>query len=81
MAKESRAVIVGQVIAAAREKAGLTQEKLAEAARMDRSHLADIERGVSSVSLDKFLSICAALRTPAATIVQEIEKRIGVSAR
>ena len=46
---------LGAGIRAVREKAGLSQEALADAAGVDRSHMSRIERGKRNVS---FLNIC-----------------------
>ena len=36
-----------------RQQHNLTQEKLAELARMDRSYISDIERGIKTISINK----------------------------
>jgi transcriptional regulator with XRE-family HTH domain len=48
-------VLLGQGIRQLREAAGLSQEALADAAGIDRSHMSRIERGKRNVS---FLNIC-----------------------
>lgn len=46
---------LGEGVRALREAAGLSQEALADAAGIDRSHMSRIERGKRNVS---FLNIC-----------------------
>lgn len=46
---------LGAGIRAVREKTGLSQEALADAAGIDRSHMSRIERGKRNVS---FLNVC-----------------------
>jgi transcriptional regulator with XRE-family HTH domain len=44
-----------------RAEAGLTQEGLAEVARMDRTYVGDVERGERNVSLDNIWRLADAL--------------------
>lgn len=52
---DQRLVRLGNGIRALREELGLSQEALADAAGIDRSHMSRIERGKRNVS---FLNIC-----------------------
>ncbi|RYG58238.1 MAG: XRE family transcriptional regulator [Alphaproteobacteria bacterium] len=52
---EGRLVQLGAGVRAIRESAGLSQEALADAAGIDRSHMSRIERGRRNVS---FLNVC-----------------------
>lgn len=52
----------------ARKAAGLSQEALADAAEIDRSHMGKIERGERNVSVLNILKIAAALSCPASAI-------------
>lgn len=52
----------------ARKAAGLSQEALADAAEIDRSHMGKIERGERNVSVLNILKIAAALGCPASAI-------------
>ena len=74
---ETSAAVVGQVLSELRDELGLTQEDVAGRARVDRSYLSDAERGVTSLSLHKFLQICKGLGVPAAEVVARIEKALG----
>lgn len=71
------AKIIGEILREARERAGLTQQKLAALAGMDRSYLSDVERGTVSVSLERFLQIAKAMGIGAEVMVGKMEKEIG----
>ena len=70
------AKVVGQVISQVREQARFTQEQLAAKAKMDRSYISDVERGVASLSVDRLLRLCRALGTPASLVIALIEKQL-----
>lgn len=59
---------LGQAIRNRRKGAGLSQEALADAAEIDRSHMGKIERGERNVSVLNILKIAAALNCPASAI-------------
>ena len=61
-------VRLGQAVRKARKAAGLSQEALADAAEIDRSHMGKIERGERNVSVLNILKIAAALNCPASAI-------------
>jgi transcriptional regulator with XRE-family HTH domain len=61
-------VRLGQAVRKARKAAGLSQEALADAAEIDRSHMGKIERGERNVSVLNILKIAAALDCPASAI-------------
>jgi len=73
----SSASVVGQVLSEVREKAELTQEELAARAKMDRSYISDVERGEASLSVDRLLRICRALKVRASLVVDLIENQLG----
>ena len=54
---------LGKRVKAARQAAGLTQEKLAEIVGLSSGHCAHVERGTSKVSLSALVSIANALNT------------------
>lgn len=56
-------IAIGAAIRARRQLRGISQEALAYAAEIDRSHMGKIERGERNVSLLNLIRICAALRT------------------
>lgn len=61
-------VRLGLAVRTARKTAGLSQEALADAAEIDRSHMGKIERGERNVSVLNILKIAAALNCPASAI-------------
>jgi transcriptional regulator with XRE-family HTH domain len=66
--------MVGEELRKAREAAGLTQEELSSKARVDRSYISQLERGLKSPTLDMLLRLCKALGVSAAEIVARVEK-------
>lgn len=54
--------VVGGSLAAARKRAGVTQEELARRLRKPQSFVSDYERGQRRVDLVEFLMIVAALK-------------------
>jgi transcriptional regulator with XRE-family HTH domain len=62
---------LGAVIRASRKKVGLSQEALADAAGIDRSHMGKIERGERNVTLLNLCRIAAALETKASVLLGE----------
>jgi len=54
---------VGAAIRAARKESGLSQEALADAAGIDRSHMGKIERGERNVTLLNLVRVARALQT------------------
>jgi transcriptional regulator with XRE-family HTH domain len=60
---------LGKAIRAERRTAGLSQEALADAAEIDRSHMGKIERGERNVTLLNLMKIAAALRMKSSAIL------------
>lgn len=54
---------LGEAIRGARKEKGLSQEALADAAGIDRSHMGKIERGERNVTLLNLLRVAQALGT------------------
>lgn len=69
---DSLGVRFGQAVRTRRTELGLTQERVAEAARMDRSYLADIEAGRRNPSLDVLAKIAHGLDTNLATLFADL---------
>ncbi|MFJ2733670.1 helix-turn-helix domain-containing protein [Streptomyces sp. NPDC087317] len=61
---------IGDHIRAARLRANLTQERLAELASMDRQAVNRIEQGHASPKVDTLIRIAAALDIPLAELVR-----------
>ena len=66
--------ITGQVIRQLREERGVTQEVLSGLAALSRSHLADIERGSVSASVDTLWRICDALGLRLSDLIRRVEE-------
>ncbi len=64
----------------AREQAGLSQEKLAFAAEVDRSYVSLLENDKKSPTLDVLFRLCDALRISASELIARVEKTRGVKA-
>lgn len=62
---EGRLLRLGMAIRSQRNVVGLSQEALADAAGIDRSHMGKIERGERNVTLLNVLKIAAALNKKA----------------
>jgi transcriptional regulator with XRE-family HTH domain len=66
-------VQLGSKIRELRTKKGLSQEKLADACGLHRSHMGEIERGRANVTLSTLQAIAQKLQTtPAALLLDEI---------
>lgn len=60
---------LGQTVRAARKAAGLSQEALADASGIDRSHMGKIERGERNVTLLNLLKIARAVDVKASDLL------------
>lgn len=60
---------LGQAIRERRAGLGLSQEALADACGLDRSHMGKIERGERNVSLMNFIKIARAVRLSASDLL------------
>ena len=67
--KDGRLRKLGTAIRAARLARGLSQEALADAAGIDRSHMGKIERGERNVSVLNVARVCEALGVTMASLV------------
>ncbi|WP_201608327.1 helix-turn-helix domain-containing protein [Psychrobacter immobilis] len=61
MTKDKRTIAFGKRIREARKSKGISQERLAEMAGIDRSYMGNIERGEKNITLKKAYEICDAL--------------------
>ena len=62
-------IVFGSRLRALRESKGLTQERLALDAGLDRSFLVDVESGHHSLMLDRVFDLARALDVPASCLV------------
>ena len=70
---EDRLVKLGAAIRAARLERGLSQEALADAAGVDRSHMGKIERGERNVSVLNVARVAEALNITIASLMAAAE--------
>lgn len=61
MTIDERIIAFGLRVREVRKAKGISQEKLAELAGIDRSYMGNIERGEKNVTLKKVYEICDAL--------------------
>jgi len=62
MTTDERMVAFGKRVREVRKSKGISQEKLAEMAGIDRSYMGNIERGEKNITLKKIYEICDALQ-------------------
>ena len=55
--------VIGDAIRVRRKRAGLTQERLAESAKLNPKYLGEVERGEKIISIEALLRIAKALKT------------------
>lgn len=73
--------MLGAELKKAREAAGLSQEKLAFAAELDRTYISHLENDKKSPTLEVVFRICDALKIPASELIARVEKsRTGKAA-
>lgn len=72
MAQREHRKILGETIRAHRQKADLTQEKLAEKADLTAKYLGEVERGSVNISVDALARIAKALRVRVNELTQAI---------
>jgi transcriptional regulator with XRE-family HTH domain len=61
MTTDERMIAFGKRVREMRKSKGISQERLAEMAGIDRSYMGNIERGEKNVTLNKAYDICDAL--------------------
>ena len=61
MTVDKRMVVFGKRVREVRKSKGISQERLAEMAGIDRSYMGNIERGEKNITLKKAYEICDAL--------------------
>ncbi|HVR38227.1 MAG TPA: helix-turn-helix transcriptional regulator [Thermoanaerobaculia bacterium] len=65
----------GRSIRSYRKQRGMSQETLAEASKLSRNYISDIERGVRNPSLLALIGISRALRLPLRDMLADVEPR------
>jgi transcriptional regulator with XRE-family HTH domain len=66
--------MLGEELRRERERAGLTQERLAFQAGLSRPYISQLERGLKSPTLETLFLICEALGVSASAIVRRVER-------
>ena len=61
MTTDERMITFGKRVREVRKSKGISQERLAEMAGIDRSYMGNIERGEKNITLKKAYEICDAL--------------------
>lgn len=69
MVKDKRLIEFGNQIRAIRTEKGISQEKLAQLANLDRSYMGNVERGENNITLSKAYQICDALNIKLSDLV------------
>jgi transcriptional regulator with XRE-family HTH domain len=64
----------GDVIRSQRELRGLSQEALAELAKLNRSYLGEIERGIAAPSIETMQKLADALGEKLSSLLSECER-------
>jgi transcriptional regulator with XRE-family HTH domain len=67
--------MIGGVLRAKRKKLGVSQEKIAEIAGVDRTYVSILERGLKSPTVETLEKICAALGTLPERVIEEARKK------
>lgn len=81
MAKTQLKVALGRVIADLRGKLGLSQERLAFEADVDRTRMGEIERGEANPTIDTLNKIATALGQTLGALIIQAEDREGDASR
>lgn len=71
--RDVRRKALGAALAAARQKAGLTQDELADASGVSRPTISRIEQGTSSISSDRLWDLAYACGTTPADLFGEAQ--------
>lgn len=61
MKTDKRVIAFGKRVREVRKSKGISQERLAEMAGIDRSYMGNIERGEKNITLKKAYEVCDAL--------------------
>jgi len=67
--KDPRLVAFGEKVRQIRKEKGLSQEALADLAKIERSYMGHIERGDQNITLTKIHQIADALKIPVVNLI------------
>lgn len=70
-------VAFGRAVRKLRLELGISQEELAELAKIHRTYVGDVERGRRNISLDNMLRLSSAFNIPLSQLIQEMETHRG----
>jgi transcriptional regulator with XRE-family HTH domain len=73
--KEKEAVLFGEAIRRARERRGMNQNQLADAAGLSAPYLNVLEHGGNTPTISVIFRICEALDVAPATLIDEVWRR------
>jgi len=68
--------IFGEVLRKYRNKVGISQEKLAELADLDRTYISLLERGLRQPSLTTIFNLAKALNIKPHQLILEVENKV-----
>jgi transcriptional regulator with XRE-family HTH domain len=71
--RDERLLALGQAIVARRRELGMSQEALADASGVNRSHMGEVERGKRNVTTLNVLRLAEALNTTAAELFRKAD--------
>lgn len=69
--------IFGQNVRRVRQQVGFSQEELAFRAKLHRTYISSIERGLRNVSLENIFAIAEALEVPPGDLLKPITPKAG----
>jgi transcriptional regulator with XRE-family HTH domain len=69
--------MLGDELRNARQSAGLSQEKLAFGAELDRTYISHLETNKKSPTVDTLFRICRVLKVPASEILARVERNLA----
>lgn len=73
----SRTAAFGQAVRRKRERLGMSQEKLGEKAKLDRTYISGIERGVRNPTLNTIWKLADTLSTTPSALLRAAEKLVA----
>ncbi len=72
MTADERMIAFGKRVREVRKDKGISQERLAEMAGIDRSYMGNIERGEKNITLKKAYEVCDALEVDLSELIKEL---------
>jgi transcriptional regulator with XRE-family HTH domain len=74
--RKRSSIRLGEELRVARQASGISQEKLAFDAKLDRTYISHLENGHKSPTLDVLLRICRVLNVAASDMVGRVERSL-----